>query len=65
MPLSHGQSAAAFNQNVATEVESGKPLKQSLAIAYSEKGEHKPAYHNNPDWTGTHARAMAAYKKEK
>jgi hypothetical protein len=41
MPLEKGKSESAFNKNVATEVNAGKPLKQALAIAYSEKGEKK------------------------
>lgn len=43
MPLMHGKSKRAFKENVATEMEHGKPLKQSLAIAYHEKksAQHK------------------------
>jgi hypothetical protein len=43
MPLSHGKSAKAFGHNVAMEMHHGKPLKQSLAIAYSmkRKAQHK------------------------
>lgn len=37
MPLSKSASSAAFKKNVATEVKAGKPIKQALAIAYSEK----------------------------
>jgi len=35
----------AFKQNVKTEVKAGKPVKQAVAIAYSEKREaaKKPA----------------------
>ena len=31
----------AFSKNVKTEVNSGKPVKQAVAIAYSEKGKAK------------------------
>lgn len=45
MPLIKGKSEESFNRNVGTEREAGKPLKQSLAIAYSMKrkaeAEHK------------------------
>lgn len=43
--LKHGKSAKAFSHNVATEMHAGKPLKQSLAIAYSlkRKAAHKKA----------------------
>ena len=37
MTLEKGKSAAAFSKNVATEVKAGKPQKQAVAIAYSEK----------------------------
>jgi len=41
MPLLKGKSEKAFKQNVKTEYEAGKPLKQSLAIAYSMKKKAK------------------------
>jgi hypothetical protein len=37
MPLVKSSSKNAFRKNVATEVKSGKPVKQSVAIAYSVK----------------------------
>lgn len=37
MPLKKGKSKAAFKSNVRTEVRAGKPVKQAVAIAYSEK----------------------------
>lgn len=40
MPLVKGKSKAAFSHNVAAEVNSGKPQKQAVAIAYSEKRKH-------------------------
>ena len=39
MPLIKSPSKSAFRKNVATEVKSGKPIKQSVAIAYSVKRE--------------------------
>lgn len=40
MPLIKSTSKKAFNKNVSTEVkEGGKPIKQAVAIAYSEKRE--------------------------
>lgn len=43
MPLVKSSSQKAFRENVRTEVKSGKPVKQSLAIAYSVKraAQHK------------------------
>ena len=39
MPLVKSKSPAAFRNNVAAEVKSGKPVKQAVAIAYSVKRE--------------------------
>ncbi len=37
MPLQSGKSKVAFSHNVAAEMHAGKPQKQAVAIAYSEK----------------------------
>ena len=37
MPLVKSNSQAAFRKNVAAEVKSGKPVAQSVAIAYNVK----------------------------
>ena len=37
MPLKTGTSKPTFSKNVATEVKAGKPVKQAVAIAYSQK----------------------------
>ena len=44
MPLEKGKSREAFSHNVKTEIASGKPQKQAVAIAYSESGEKKKKY---------------------
>lgn len=36
MPLKKGKSKETISKNIATEVKSGKPVKQAAAIAYSE-----------------------------
>lgn len=42
MPLIKGKSPESFSKNVSTEMHAGKPLKQSLAIAYAmKKRAHK------------------------
>jgi hypothetical protein len=41
MPLIKGKSKKTFSKNVAMEIKAGKPLKQALAIAYSEKRKSK------------------------
>jgi len=35
MPLIKGYSPKSFSKNVSTEMKSGKPQKQAIAIAYS------------------------------
>ena len=37
MPLEKGKSKKAISKNIKTEMHAGKPQKQAVAIAYSEK----------------------------
>ena len=39
MPLIKSTKPEAFKKNIKTEVAAGKPVKQAVAIAYSEKRE--------------------------
>jgi len=39
MPLKKSTSKEAFKSNIKAEVKAGKPIKQAVAIAYSEKRE--------------------------
>ena len=39
MPLIKSASKKAFRENVKTEIEAGKPVKQSVAIAHAKKRE--------------------------
>lgn len=57
MPLKSGKSDKIFSANVKELYESGRPLNQALAIAYSKKREHTKAY-NKRD------RAISAKKKK-
>jgi hypothetical protein len=41
MPLKKGKSKKAFSENVKTEMAAGKPQKQAVAIAYSQKRKAK------------------------
>jgi len=59
MPLIKSTSAKAFGENIKTEMASGKPQKQAVAIAYSEKreaGKDKTAHHSEHS-----AKRSAAY----
>jgi len=41
MPLRLCSSQNCFNRNVSAEVKAGKPVKQAVAIAYSQKRKAK------------------------
>lgn len=41
MPLKKGSSKKTISQNIATERNAGKPVKQAIAIAYSEARRSK------------------------
>jgi hypothetical protein len=41
--LKKSASPKAFKENIKTEVKAGKPIKQAVAIAYSEAREAKKA----------------------
>jgi len=41
MPLKEGSSQEAISENIATEVNAGKPQKQAEAIAYSVAGKSR------------------------
>ena len=43
MPLIKSTSPKAFKENIKAEVKAGKPVKQAVAIAYSEKREAQKA----------------------
>ena len=48
MPLIKSMTPKAFKKNIATEVKAGKPVKQAVAIAYSEKREAQKAAGKKP-----------------
>ena len=43
MPLIKSKSEKAFKKNISTEIKSGRPMKQAVAIAYSVKRDAKKA----------------------
>ena len=42
MPLKKGSSQKIISSNIKTEMNAGKPQRQSIAIAMSEAGKSKP-----------------------
>ena len=47
MPLIKSTSKAAFGKNIAREMKAGRPQKQAVAIAYSEKRSARKAEHHS------------------
>jgi hypothetical protein len=41
MPLDKSKSPQAFQKNIKTEMKTGKPMKQAVAIAYAVAGKKK------------------------
>lgn len=41
MPLKPGKSREVISENIAREIESGRPQKQAIAIAFNKAGKSK------------------------
>jgi hypothetical protein len=59
MPLINSKSKKAFEHNIKAEIAAGKPPKQAVAIAYSQKrhakkahGGHVSTHHENSKHKG-------------
>ena len=65
MPLIHGKSQKAFQKNIKTEMEHGKPQGQALAIAYSikRKAQHKKMAHGGEMLMEHEAKESPEYEK--
>lgn len=50
MPLVKSKSEKAFKKNISTEVKAGKPVKQSVAIAYAIKRAAKKSKGGSCSW---------------
>lgn len=48
MPLSKGKSDKAFEHNIKAEMNSGKPQKQAVAVAYAVRRRAKHMSHGGP-----------------
>lgn len=65
MPLRSGRSQAAISQNIATEIDAGKPRKQAIAIAEnvarrgkSGKAKRKRKSVSSRDGLGAYAKGL-------
>lgn len=66
MPLYRSRSKKAFSHNVKAEMAAGKPQKQAVAIAYSEKREAKGGHtDHDAHQKDAHERMHAALKHKK
>ena len=58
MPLKKSTSKKAFQENIKAEVKAGKPVKQAVAIAYSEKREAEKSKKVKKKWKSLKRRSQ-------
>ena len=63
MPLIKSTSKEAFGKNIGAEIKAGKPQKQAVAIAYSEKREEMARKMNSPHHSNSFASMKDEYEK--
>lgn len=65
MPLIHGTSDEARQENIKTEIEAGKPIKQAVAIGYAEQRREIAKKAGEKRMSATHLMAERHHKKHK
>jgi hypothetical protein len=68
MPLIKGEKASTkkgFAENIEIEMKAGKPMKQAVAIAFSEAERGKKAKHSAATKTKEHKMHAGAHKGHK